>query len=46
MAISNILSVISVVFYLVAYVTHVNSGKSEIRELPFCNPDEVNTEHK
>jgi hypothetical protein len=43
MATFNILSVISVVFYLAACITPVNS---EIGELPFCNPDEVNRELK
>jgi hypothetical protein len=43
MATFNILGVISVVFYLAACLTPVNS---EIGELPFCNPDEVKTEHK
>jgi hypothetical protein len=47
MALYSILNVTAaVVFYLAASITGANSGESEIGELPFCNPDKLNTQHK
>jgi hypothetical protein len=47
MAVFSILSITSVVaFYLAAAITAAKSGESEIGELPFCNPDKLNSQHK
>lgn len=46
MAVFSIFSISGIVFYLAACITAANGGESEIDELPFCNPDKLNTQHK
>ena len=46
MAFCNILRLTNVVaLYLVAFIFAINS-ESEIRNLPFCDPDKLNIQHK
>lgn len=47
MACCNILRITTVVVIcLVAFIVAVNRGESEIGELPFCDPDNLKTQHK
>jgi hypothetical protein len=46
MAVFSILGATSIVFYLAACITAAITGENKIRELPFCNPDDLNTQHK
>jgi hypothetical protein len=47
MAFCNILRLTNVVaLYLVAFIFAINSSEGEIRNLPFCDPDKLTTQHK